>query len=50
MKEKPVQYFSTEYLESCKKMTPLQILEFEEDFRRLLSLQKLNKPSEQKQE
>lgn len=30
---KPVQFFTEEYLEECKKMTPLQIVQFLEDFR-----------------
>lgn len=34
---RPVQYFTDEYLEQCKKMTPKQILEFLEDFRLLNS-------------
>lgn len=34
---KTLQYFSDEYLEKCKKMTPLQIAKFLEDFRRLQS-------------
>ncbi len=33
---KPVQYFSDEYLEHCKKMTPLQIVGFLENYRNLL--------------
>jgi predicted DNA binding CopG/RHH family protein len=32
---KPVQYFSNEYLEQCKKMTPDQIVQFLDDFRQL---------------
>ncbi|MBI2070671.1 MAG: hypothetical protein HYT79_08725 [Elusimicrobia bacterium] len=32
---KAVQYFSDEYLEQCRKLTPEQILEFLEDFRAL---------------
>ena len=32
---KPVQYFSDEYLEKCKKMNCSQILRFLEDFRKL---------------
>lgn len=32
---RPVQYFSTEYLEQCRKMTSGQILAFLEDFRTL---------------
>lgn len=32
---KAVQYFSDEYLEHCKKMSPLQIAQFLEDFRLL---------------
>jgi hypothetical protein len=30
-----VQYFSDEYLEYCKQLTPAQILEFIEQFQRL---------------
>ena len=32
---KAVQYFTDAYLEQCNKMSPLQILQFQEDFRRL---------------
>ncbi|MFC1521108.1 CopG family antitoxin [Elusimicrobiota bacterium] len=32
---RPVQYFSKEYLEQCKKMKPEDILRFLEDFRTL---------------
>lgn len=32
---KPVQYFSDEYLEQCREMTPDQIIQFLDDFRRL---------------
>lgn len=32
---RPVQYFSKEYLEQCRKMTPEQIAAFLEDFRLL---------------
>ena len=32
---KTVQYFSDEYLERCRGMTPEQILRFLDDFRRL---------------
>ena len=32
---RPVQYFSKEYLEHCRKMTPEQILTFLDDFRLL---------------
>jgi hypothetical protein len=42
MTERPVQYFSDEYLQRCKLMTPIQILQFEENFRMLLSLQQQN--------
>lgn len=35
MKERPVQYFSKEYLERCKELSPDQILQFLEDFRNL---------------
>jgi len=39
MKERPVQYFSDEYLERAKELTPDQILQFLEDFRTLYSQQ-----------
>lgn len=32
---RPVQYFTDEYLEQCRKMTPEQIVAFLEDFRTL---------------
>ena len=32
---RPVQYFTPEYLEQCRQMTPDQIIRFVEDFRRL---------------
>ena len=32
---KPVQYFSDEYLEQCRQMTPEQIIQFLDDFRQL---------------
>lgn len=32
---RPVQYFTPEYLEQCRQMTPDQIIRFLEDFRRL---------------
>lgn len=32
---RPVQYFSDEYLEKCKEMTPVQIIQFLDDFRNL---------------
>jgi predicted DNA binding CopG/RHH family protein len=32
---RPIQYFSKEYLEQCRKMTSGQILSFLEDFRTL---------------
>ena len=35
--KKPVQYFTKEYLEQCKSMTPEQIIEFIENFRLLVS-------------
>jgi len=37
MKNKALQYFSDQYLESCKKLTPEQILDFQENFRQLHS-------------
>lgn len=35
--KKPVQYFSKEYLERCKDLTPDQIIEFLENYRNLVS-------------
>jgi predicted DNA binding CopG/RHH family protein len=32
---KPVQYFTPEYLEQCRRMTPDQVIRFLEDFRML---------------
>ena len=40
---KTIQYFSDEYLELCKKMTPKQILEFQENFRLLNTPQNSSK-------
>lgn len=37
MRKKPVQYFSKEYLERSSKLTPDQIVEFLEDFQKLMS-------------
>ncbi len=37
MKERPVQYFSKEYLERCKELSSDEILQFLEDFRNLHS-------------
>jgi len=34
---RPVQYFTKEYLESCKGATPDQIIEFLENYRMLIS-------------
>jgi predicted DNA binding CopG/RHH family protein len=34
---RPVQYFSKEYLEQCRSMTPEQIVRFLDDFRQLQS-------------
>ena len=42
---KPVQYFTDDYLEQCRKMKPEQVLQFLEDFR---ELQKLRKPVKSK--
>jgi len=36
--KRPVQYFTREYLERCKTMTPLEIIEFLEEFQELMSL------------
>ena len=32
---RPVQYFTEDYLEQCRKMKPEQVLQFLEDFREL---------------
>ena len=32
---KPVQYFDPDYLRRCRKMTPEQIVQFLDDFRRI---------------
>lgn len=40
---RPVQYFSDEYLDQCKKMTPKQILEFLESFRSLNNMEEKTK-------
>lgn len=32
---KPVQYFSDDYLEQCRKMAPDQIIQYLDDFRQL---------------
>ena len=32
---RPVQYFTDDYLQQCRAMTPAQVLRFLEDFRRL---------------
>ena len=37
MKERPVQYFTKEYLEQCKKLTPEQIIEFLDNYRLMVS-------------
>jgi predicted DNA binding CopG/RHH family protein len=42
---RPLQYFTDEYLEQCRKMKPEQVLQFLEDFR---ELQKLRKPVKSK--
>ena len=41
---RPVQYFSKEYLESCKKMSALEIARFLEDFRLMFASQKSKSP------
>lgn len=35
MMKRPIQFFSTEYLEHCKSMSPEQIAKFIEEFRNL---------------
>lgn len=42
---RPLQYFTEEYLEQCRKMKPEQVLQFLEDFR---ELQKSRKPVKSK--
>lgn len=37
MKSKPIQYFNQEYVERCRDLTPEQILEFLENFQKLMS-------------
>lgn len=37
MKNKPIQYFNSEYVERCRDFTPDQILEFLDDFQKLFS-------------
>lgn len=32
---RPVQYFTSEYLENCRKMSPDQIVQFLDDFRKI---------------
>ncbi|MBA2726853.1 MAG: hypothetical protein H0U49_01605 [Parachlamydiaceae bacterium] len=36
MKNKPIQYFNKEYIERCRGLTPDQILEFLENFQKLM--------------
>lgn len=33
--KKAIQYFTNEYLEQCKQMTPLQIAQYLDDYRKL---------------
>jgi predicted DNA binding CopG/RHH family protein len=42
---RPLQYFTDDYLEQCRKMKPKQVLQFLEDFR---ELQKSRKPVKSK--
>lgn len=35
--QRPTQYFSPEYLKQCKQLTPDQIVQFLEDFRRMFA-------------
>lgn len=37
MKEKPIQYFNKEYVERCRGLTSDQILEFIDDFQKMMS-------------
>lgn len=37
MKEKPIQYFNADYVQRSKELTPDQILEFLDDFQKLMS-------------
>ncbi len=43
LEERPVQYFTKEYLENCKKLTPMQILKLLDDYR-ILHLGNPKKP------
>lgn len=36
MKKKAVQYFNKEYVERCRQLTPDQILEFLDDYQKLM--------------
>jgi len=38
-KYRPIQYFTPEYLEHCKQLSPQQIIQFLEDFRQLAANQ-----------
>lgn len=37
MKDKPIQYFNEEYVERCRGLTPDQIMEFIEDFQKMMA-------------
>lgn len=37
MRNKPVQYFNAEYVERCRGLTPDQIMEFIEDFQKMMA-------------
>ena len=36
MKERPTQHFTEDYVERCRELTPDQILEFLDDFQKLI--------------
>jgi hypothetical protein len=42
--KRPVQYFTAEYLELCKSMTPDQIIEFLDNYRILMGSSLPNHP------
>lgn len=46
---KTVQYFTGEYLEQCRRMTPDQIIRFVEDFRRLHGVRAADAPRRKSQ-
>ena len=43
MKRRALQLFDRDYLKKCRRMTPMQILRFLEDFRKLYGSKALHK-------